>query len=87
MATDNPEEKQPRSSDDPELVEVFEGADPVQLQVVRDMLEQAGIEISVFDKMSARMLGTTLGVPERVMVHKDDEQEAIARLKDLGLVP
>jgi hypothetical protein len=69
----------------PELAEVFTSIDPTQMRIARDMLEGAGIECFVFDPVSSRMLGTTAAVPSRLMVHGDRAEEAMSRLKDLGL--
>jgi hypothetical protein len=52
--------------------------------MAHDYLTDAGIESYVFDAMSSRMLGTTAGVPVRLMVHRDAAKDARERLSELG---
>src|SRR2546427_697008 len=47
----------PNSED--ELLEVLSTLDPVQAQMARDLLQQAGIEAFVVNEEASRMLGTT----------------------------
>ena len=70
--------------DPSELEEVFASIDPTPVRMAHDYLTNAGIESYVFDTMSSRMLGTTAGVPVRLMVHRDAAADARQRLNDLG---
>jgi Putative prokaryotic signal transducing protein len=67
-----------------ELAEVLASIDPLEVQMARDFLTEAGIEAFVFDDESSRMLGTTAAIPARLMVHADRAVEARERLKELG---
>ena len=58
--------------------------DPTPVRMAHDYLNEAGIESFVFDTASSRMLGTTAGVPVRLMVHRDAAKDARDRLNDLG---
>ncbi len=69
---------------DSDLEEVLAIIDPVQVRIARDLLEQCGIEVFVFDDESSRMLGSTAAVPARLMVHAEYAQEAREILKELG---
>jgi Putative prokaryotic signal transducing protein len=84
MTPKDSESKKDRTADDPELAVVFTTIDPTQMRIARDMMESSGMEVFVFDRDSSRMLGTTPGVPIRMMVHRDDADEARKRLKELG---
>jgi len=70
--------------DPSELEEVFASIDPTPVRMAHDYLTNAGIESYVFDTTSSRMLGTTAGVPVRLMVHRDAAADARQRLNDLG---
>jgi Putative prokaryotic signal transducing protein len=70
--------------DPSDLEEIFASIDPTPVRMARDYLNEAGIESFVFDAGSSRMLGTTAGVPVRLMVHRDAVKEARDRLNDLG---
>jgi hypothetical protein len=70
--------------DPSELEEIFASIDPTPVRMAHDYLTEAGIESYVFDAASSRMLGTTAGVPVRLMVHRDAASDALDRLKDLG---
>jgi hypothetical protein len=74
-----------REPPDPsELEEVLASIDPTPVRMAHDYLTDAGIESYVFDTMSSRMLGTTAGVPVRLMVHRDAADDARQHLNDLG---
>ena len=74
-----------RQNPDPDkLLTVFENIDPTPVRMAHDYLNEAGIESFVFDAASSRMLGTTAGVPVRLMVHRDAVKDARDRLYDLG---
>ena len=66
-----------------ELEQVFQSIDSMEVQMARDLLVGSGIEAFVFDDESARMLGSTVAIEARLMVHADDAEEARTRLKDL----
>jgi Putative prokaryotic signal transducing protein len=70
--------------DPSELEEIFTSIDPTPIQMAHDYLTDAGIESYVFDADSSRLLGTTAGVPVRLMVHRDAAKYARDRLNDLG---
>lgn len=70
--------------DPSELEEIFASIEPTPVRMAHDYLTEAGIESYVFDTMSSRMLGTTAGVPVRLMVHRDAAADARQRLNDLG---
>jgi len=76
-----PHKEPPDSS---ELEEIFTSIDPTPVRMAHDYLTDAGIESYVFDTTSSRMLGTTAGVPVRLMVHRDAAADARQRLNDLG---
>jgi hypothetical protein len=67
-----------------ELEEIFTSIDPTPVRMAHDYLTDAGIESFVFDAASSRLLGTTAGVPVRLMVHRDAAKYARDRLNDLG---
>jgi len=66
------------------LEEVFRSVDPIQVGIARDLLEGSGMECFVFDAAASRMLGSTAAVTARLMVHRDEAEEARERLKELG---
>ena len=70
--------------DTSELEEILASVDPTTVRMAHDYLTDAGIESFVFDAMSSRMLGTTAGVPVRLMVHRDAANDALERLNELG---
>jgi len=70
--------------DPSELEEIFTSIDPTPVRMAHDYLNEAGIESYVFDAASSRMLGTTAGVPVRLMVHRDAAEDARDRLNELG---
>ena len=72
--------------DPSELEEIFTSIDPTPVRMAHDYLTEAGIESFVFDAASSRMLGTTAGVPVRLMVHRDAAADARERLKDLDFI-
>jgi Putative prokaryotic signal transducing protein len=76
-----PDNEMPDSS---ELEEIFTSIDPTPVRMAHDYLNEAGIESYVFDAASSRMLGTTAGVPVRLMVHRDAAEDARDRLNELG---
>lgn len=65
---------------------VFTNIDPVIVRMARDLLEAGGIEAFIFDDQAARMLGSTVAVKARLMVHADSADEARERLKELGFI-
>lgn len=67
-----------------ELEEVFTAIDSTQVQMAYDLLSEAGIECWVFDGDGSRMLGSTVAILARLMVHRDRAEEARKSLKDLG---
>lgn len=67
-----------------ELEQIFTSIDPMQVRMARDLLEGGGIEAFIFDGESSRMLGSTVAVEARLMVHADSAAEARSRLKELG---
>ncbi|HKV55874.1 MAG TPA: DUF2007 domain-containing protein [Candidatus Binataceae bacterium] len=69
---------------DAALETVFQSIDPVQVRMARDLLQQGGLEAFIFDDESSRMLGSTVAVESRLMVHADSVAEALSRLKELG---
>jgi hypothetical protein len=68
------------------LEQVFTSIDPMQVRIARDLLEGGGIEAFIFDDESARMLGSTVAIEARLMVHADLAEEARSRLKELGFI-
>jgi hypothetical protein len=66
------------------LETVFQSIDPLRVKMARDLLDGGGIEAFIFDGEAARMLGSTVAVEARLMVHADCAEEARARLKELG---
>ena len=70
--------------DTSELEEILASIDPTTVRMAHDYLTEAGIESYVFDAASSRMLGTTAGVPVRLMVHRDAAKDARDRLNELG---
>lgn len=67
-----------------DLEQVFASIDPTEVRMARDCVDQGGIESFIFDSASSRMLGTTVAVPSRLMVHAEDAGEARQRLRDMG---
>lgn len=67
-----------------ELEEVFSSIDSMQVQMARDLLSEAGFECWVFDGEGSRMLGSTVAILARLMVHRDRAEDARQSLKDLG---
>ena len=63
---------------------VFTNIDPVVVRMARDLLEAGGIETFIFDDQAAQMLGSTVAVKPRLMVHAEIAAEARERLKELG---
>jgi Putative prokaryotic signal transducing protein len=72
--------------DSSELEEILASIDPTTVRMAHDYLTDAGIESYVFDATSSRMLGTTAGVPVRLMVHRDAAKDARERLNELGFM-
>jgi hypothetical protein len=72
--------------DPSELEEIFASIDPTPVRMARDYLNEAGIESFIFDAASSRMLGTTAGVPVRLMVRRDAAKDARDRLDELGFM-
>ncbi len=70
--------------DPSELEEIFASIDPTPVRMAHDYLNEAGIESFVFDAASSRLLGTTVAVPTRLMVHRDAAKDARDRLNELG---
>ncbi len=70
--------------DPSELEEIFASIDPTPVRMAHDYLNEAGIESFVFDAASSRLLGTTVAVPTRLMVHRDAAKDARERLNELG---
>ena len=70
--------------DPSELEEIFVSIDPTPVRMAQDYLTDAGIESYIFNAVASRMLGTTAGVPVRLMVHRDEAADARERLNDLG---
>ncbi|HEY6420523.1 MAG TPA: DUF2007 domain-containing protein [Candidatus Binataceae bacterium] len=66
------------------LEEVFSSLEPTEVNMARDFLETGGIETFIFDGAGSRMLGTTVAVMARLMVHEKDADEARLLLKDMG---
>ncbi|HXZ88453.1 MAG TPA: DUF2007 domain-containing protein [Candidatus Binataceae bacterium] len=66
------------------LALVFTNIDPVVVRMARDLLEAGGIEAFIFDDQAAQMLGSTVAVKARLMVHAESADEARERLKELG---
>jgi Putative prokaryotic signal transducing protein len=71
-------------SQNSKLVLVFTNIDPVVVKLARDLLEAGGIETFIFDDQAAQMLGSTVAVNARLMVHAEAADEARDRLKELG---
>ncbi|MGC1809696.1 MAG: DUF2007 domain-containing protein [Candidatus Binataceae bacterium] len=67
-----------------ELEEVFTDVDSTQVQMAYDLLTEAGFECWVFDGDGSRMLGSTIAILARLMVHRDRAEDARKALKDLG---
>jgi hypothetical protein len=74
----------PETSDGSELRVALQSSDPTTIQIARDMLVEAGIDVFVFDDESSRMLGSTVAVATRLMVPADQISEAHERLRELG---
>ncbi len=70
--------------DPSDLEEIFASIDPTPVRMAHDYLNEAGIESFVFDAASSRLLGTTVAVPTRLMVHRDAAKDARERLNELG---
>ncbi len=66
------------------LEQVFTSIDPMQVRMARDLLDAGGIEAFIFDDGASRLLGSTVAVRARLMVHKDCADEARECLKELG---
>src|SRR5579864_975369 len=66
------------------LEEILASIDPMTVRMAHDYLTDAAIESYVFDAASSRMLGTTAGVPVRLMVPRDAAQDARECLNELG---
>ena len=66
------------------LEQVFTSIDPMQVRMARDLLDAGGIEAFIFDDEASRLLGSTVAVRARLMVHADCADEARECLKDLG---
>jgi len=66
------------------LALVFTNIDPVVVRMARDLLEAGGIETFIFDDQAAQILGSTVAVKARLMVHAESADEARERLKELG---
>jgi Putative prokaryotic signal transducing protein len=64
--------------------QVFTNIDPVVVRMARDLLEAGGIETFIFDDQAAQILGSTVAVKARLMVHAEVASEARERLKELG---
>jgi len=71
-------------TDPEELEEVLACIDPVQAQMARDLLTEAGIEVFLFDGDASRILGSIPAIPTRVMVHAEHAAEAREALEELG---
>jgi len=68
----------------PKFEQVFTNIDPVVVRMARDLLEAGGIETFIFDDQAAQMLGSTVAIKARLMVHAESADEARERLKELG---
>ena len=66
------------------LEQVFTSVDPMQVRMARDLLDAGGIEAFIFDDGASRLLGSTVAVKARLMVHADCADEARECLKELG---
>ncbi len=66
------------------LEQVFTSIDPMQVRMARDLLDAGGIDAFIFDDGASRLLGSTVAVKARLMVHADCADEARERLKELG---
>jgi hypothetical protein len=66
------------------LEEVFSSLEPTEVNMARDFLESGGIETFIFDGAGSRMLGNTVAVMARLMVHERDAADARRLLKDMG---
>lgn len=67
-----------------ELVCLWSGSGAFRAEIARDLLSDAGIETSVFDAASYRMLHA---VPVRLMLRARDVHRALDVLRDLELAP
>jgi putative signal transducing protein len=63
---------------------VFQSIDPMRVNMARDLLNGSGIEAFIFDSETSRMIGTTVAIVARLMVHADCADEARERLQELG---
>ena len=72
------------SEDESKFELVFTNVDPVVVRMARDLLEAGGIETFIFDDQAAQMLGSTVAIKARLMVHAEAATEARDRLKELG---
>ena len=66
------------------LEQVFTSIDPMQVRMARDLLDAGGIDAFIFDDGASRLLGSTVAVKARLMVHADCADEARECLKELG---
>jgi len=66
------------------LEQVFTSIDPMQVRMARDLLDAGGIDAFIFDDEASRLLGSTVAVKARLMVHADCADEARECLKELG---
>jgi putative signal transducing protein len=63
---------------------IFQSPDPIQVRMAYDLLQAGGIDAFIFDSAASRMLGSTIAVKTRLMVHADCAAEARDRLTELG---
>ena len=59
--------------------------DPVLLSYLQVLLEDAGIEVAVFDGNMSAVQGTLGAVPQRLAVPEDDWEQARRLLDEAGL--
>lgn len=65
--------------------ELVTSNDPVLLNYLQVLLNDAGIEVSVFDGNMSAVQGTLSAVPQRLAVAEEDWAQARRLLNDAGL--
>ncbi len=67
------------------MIELLRSNDPVVISFAEALLKEAGIAHSVLDQNMSIMEGSLGILPRRMLVARDDHQQARRILKDAGL--